>query len=182
MVKWSLCDTWVTCITCIMCANICGYTNSIAAKTGTLESCVGVLWQKVGCITCAMWRNTCGVAEPLLQAELLLYTVVYCEVDRLWQWVGCKSCNGHAVTQILLQATHTVRWAFRDSDLAAYSWKTACKLCYLNALSSSIRSCTRCCRLLCRKSSNLSSACRIFAALLVGSSLSSSTFSHNHAT
>ena len=30
-----------------------------------------------------MWRNTCGVAEPLLQAELLLYMVVYYEVDRL---------------------------------------------------------------------------------------------------
>ena len=56
-----------------------------------------------------MWRNTCGVAEPLLQAELLLYTVVYCEVDRLWRWNGCIACNGYAVTQILLQATHTVR-------------------------------------------------------------------------
>ena len=68
-----------------------------------------------------MWRNTCGVAEPLLQAELLLYTVVNCEVDRLWQWIGCNTCNGYAVTQILLQATHTIRWEFRDSDLAAYS-------------------------------------------------------------
>ena len=68
-----------------------------------------------------MWRNTCGVAEPLLQAELLLYTVVYCEVDRLWQWIGCITCNG---TQILLHATlvHTVRWAFRDSELAAYKY------------------------------------------------------------
>ena len=68
-----------------------------------------------------MWRNTCGVAEPLLQAELLLYTVVYYEVYRLWQWIGCITCNGYAVTQILLQARHTVRWAFRDSDFAAYS-------------------------------------------------------------
>ena len=55
-----------------------------------------------------MWRSTCGVAEPLLQAELLLYTVVYCEVGRLWQWIDCIACNGYAVTQILLQATHTV--------------------------------------------------------------------------
>ena len=68
-----------------------------------------------------MWRNTCGVAEPLLQAELLLYTVVYCEVEGLWQWIGCITCNGYAVTQILLQATHTGSWAFCDSDLAAYS-------------------------------------------------------------
>ena len=29
-----------------------------------------------------MCGNTYGIAEPLLQAELLLYTVMYCELDR----------------------------------------------------------------------------------------------------
>ena len=43
MVKWSLYDSWLTRITYIMCANVRRYTNSIAANTSTLESCVGVL-------------------------------------------------------------------------------------------------------------------------------------------
>ena len=71
MVKWSLCDCWLK------------------------------------CITCAVWGNTCGVTEPLLQAELLLYTVVYCEVDRRWQWIGCIICNGYAVTNLTAGNTST---------------------------------------------------------------------------
>ena len=57
-----------------------------------------------------MWGSTCDVPEPLLQAELLLYTVVYCEVDRRWQWIGCISCTGYAVLQATL--VHTVKSAF----------------------------------------------------------------------
>ena len=66
-----------------------------------------------------MWRNTCGVAEPLLQAELLLCTLVHCEVDHRWQWISCITCNGYAVTH--LTAGNTERWAFCDSELPAYS-------------------------------------------------------------
>ena len=72
MVKWSLCDSWLK------------------------------------CITCAMWGSTCGVAEPLLQAELLLDTVVYCEVDCRWQWIGCSSCTGYAVTDVTAGNTSTI--------------------------------------------------------------------------
>ena len=159
-----------------MCANVCLHSNSIAANTSTLEKCVGVLRQKVG------WGNTCDVAESLLQAELLLYTVVYCELDHRWHWVGCITCNGYAVT-MLLHATlsHAVRSAFRDSELAAYRCKTACKnaesllvQCTSYALR---RSSMQFCRLLCRNSSTLLSACRTFAELLVGSSLSSAALS-----
>ena len=47
-----------------------------------------------------MCGNTYGVAEPLLQAELLLYTVMYCELDRKWHWIGCITCNGYVVTNV----------------------------------------------------------------------------------
>ena len=57
--------------------------------------------------TCAKWGNTYGVAEPLLQAKLLLYTVVYCEVDRRWQWIGWIVCNGYAVTNLTAGNTST---------------------------------------------------------------------------
>ena len=49
----------------------------------------------------------CGVAEPLLQAELLLYTVVYCELDHRWHWIGCITCNAYAVTNVTACNTST---------------------------------------------------------------------------
>ena len=81
-------DSWETCrwwsgvsatvgwhaflVSCVLmsvfphCANVCLSTNSIATNISTLESCVGVLWQRMGCTACAMCGNTYGVAEPRL--------------------------------------------------------------------------------------------------------------------
>ena len=73
-----------------------------------------------------MCGSTYGVAEPLLQAEVLLYTVVYCELDRRWHWIGCITCNGYVVTNVtagnvILSGRHfvTVSWLYINANRPA---------------------------------------------------------------
>ena len=82
--------------------------------------------KELAAVRCAMWRNTCDVAKPLLQAELLLYTVMYCELDRKWHWIGCITCNGYVVTNVtagnvILSGRHfvTVSWLYINANRPA---------------------------------------------------------------
>ena len=63
--------------------------------------------KELAAVRCAMWRNTCDVAKPLLQAGLLLYSLVHRQVDHRWQWIACITCNGYVVAHLTAGNTST---------------------------------------------------------------------------
>ena len=70
-----------------------------------------------------------------VQAELLLYMVMYCELDRKWHWIGCITGNGYVVTNvtagnIILSGLHfvTVSWLYINENWPARTLRLAAML------------------------------------------------------